>query len=218
MRLRAATSVPLKTMAAFLLASALAPPAVAQSVHKAPAAADPLPALPSSAPFPHALEAIAQPQVSLVGVPASAKNSMLRGALAPEAGHRDLMQQPLARPRNFYPYPALPGESLSSGQLRAWLLLGLAQHGAAFFDARTTRDAMRNYQELDPFLRPFAHSAALYPVMQIAPTGLDWLAIRFATSRHRWLRRIWWLPQTAAAAGFFWSTAHNLRLPAPASR
>ncbi|HVB98689.1 MAG TPA: hypothetical protein VNJ12_05065 [Candidatus Dormibacteraeota bacterium] len=102
---------------------------------------------------------------------------------------------------------------LSSRQRREWLLFGMAQHGAAFFDARTTREAIgNNHRELDPLLRPFAHSALLYPVMQIAPAGLDWLAVRFATSRHRWLRRIWWLPQAAAAAGFLWSGAHNLRL------
>lgn len=106
---------------------------------------------------------------------------------------------------------------LSPRQRKVWLLLGLTQHGAAFFDARTTRDAMTHYQELDPALRPFAHSAALYPIMQIAPLGLDWLAIRMATSRHRWVRRIWWLPQTAAAAGFLWSGTHNLSLPTPSA-
>lgn len=108
--------------------------------------------------------------------------------------------------------------SLSPGQRRAWLLLGMAQHGAAFFDARTTRAAMNHYRELDPLMRPFAHSDALYPVMQIAPAGLDWLGIRLARSRHRWLRRFWWLPQAAATAGFVWSGVHNLHLPGPAAR
>lgn len=104
---------------------------------------------------------------------------------------------------------------MSPAQRRAWLLLGAADHGAAFFDARTTRDAMRNYQELDPLLRPFAHSDALYPVMQIAPFGLDWLGSRLATSRHRWLRRLWWLPQSAATVGHLWAAAHNMSLPTP---
>jgi hypothetical protein len=123
-----------------------------------------------------------------------------------------------SRPQN--PDRILVPESsgMSPGRLRAWLLLGIAQHGAAFFDAKTTRDAMRTHQELDPLLRPFAHSAALYPVMQIAPTGLDWLGLRLASSRHRWLRKMWWLPQAAATAGFLWSATHNLRLPAAAPR
>lgn len=102
---------------------------------------------------------------------------------------------------------------MSPAQRRAWYLLAFAQHGAAFFDAHTTRDAVRHYQELNPLLRPFAHSAAIYPVMQIAPFGLDWLATRLATSRHRWLRHLWWVPQAAATAGFVWSGAHNLALP-----
>ncbi len=104
---------------------------------------------------------------------------------------------------------------MSPVQRRLWLALGFAQHAAAFFDARTTREAMTHYHELDPLLRPFSHSAALYPAMQIGPFGLDWLAQRIATSRHEWLRRLWWVPQAAATAGFIWSGAHNLSLPAP---
>lgn len=123
-----------------------------------------------------------------------------------------------ARLPNFHFLPARPHDGFPVSRRRMWLALGLAQHGAAFFDARTTRDAMKNHRELDPLLRPFAHSIALYPVMQIAPAGLDWLAIRLATSRHRWLRRLWWLPQAAATAGFVWSGVHNLGLPGPAPR
>jgi hypothetical protein len=106
---------------------------------------------------------------------------------------------------------------MSPAKRRAWFALDLAEHGAAFFDARTTRQAVHHYHELDPLLCPFVHSAALYPVMQLAPFGLDWLATRLAISRHRWLRRVWWLPQAAATAGFVWSGMHNLSLPsAPA--
>lgn len=123
----------------------------------------------------------------------------------------------LPRP-NFHPewIPEKPSRPprMSPAQRRTWLVLGVAQHGAAFFDARTTRDSMAHYRELDPFLRPFAHSAAIYPAMQIAPLGLDWLARRMATSRHRWLRRLWWVPQAAATAGFLWSGVHNMNLPA----
>jgi hypothetical protein len=104
---------------------------------------------------------------------------------------------------------------MSASQRRSWYLLGLAQHGAAFVDARTTREALKNYRVPDPLLRPFAHSAAIYPVMQIAPLGFDWLAVRMATSRHHWERHLWWLPQAVATAGFLWSGVHNLRLPRP---
>lgn len=121
-------------------------------------------------------------------------------------------------PRDLDPPWRGTRQGLSPGHWHAWLLLSLAQGSSAFFDAATTRDAVGHYQELDPLLRPFAHSAALYPVMQIAPVGLDWLAIRMAKSHDRWIRRIWWLPQTAAIVGFLWSGAHNLRLHAPAPR
>jgi hypothetical protein len=104
---------------------------------------------------------------------------------------------------------------MSPVQRRVWFALGFAQHGAALFDSLTTREAMAHYHELDPLLRPFAHSAALYPAMQIGPFGLDWLANRMATSRHKWVRRFWWVPQAAATAGFIWSGAHNLSLPVP---
>jgi hypothetical protein len=115
----------------------------------------------------------------------------------------------------WIPEPSPRQPRMSPAQRRAWFLLGLTQHGAAFFDARTTRDVMEHYHELDPLLRPFAHSAALYPAMQIGPVGLDWLATRLATNRHHWLRRLWWVPQAAATAGFLWSGIHNLELPTP---
>lgn len=120
----------------------------------------------------------------------------------------------LLDPSAFRPEVKPPRPGLTSTGRRAWLLLGLAQHGAAVFDAHTTRAAMKDHRELNPLLRPFAHSAAIYPVMQIAPFGIDWLGARLARSRHRWLRRLWWLPQAAATAGFLWSGIHNMRLPA----
>ncbi len=124
-----------------------------------------------------------------------------------------LLPKPDFQPERIIPEPSPRPPRMSRSQRRAWFLLGLAQHGAAFFDARTTRDAMSHYRELDPLLRPFAHSAAIYPAMQIAPVGLDWLAMRLATGRHRWLRRLWWVPQAAATTGFLWAGMHNLGLP-----
>lgn len=104
---------------------------------------------------------------------------------------------------------------MSRAQRRAWFLLILAQHSAALFDAYSTREAINHNREVDPLLRPFAHSEILYPVMQIGPVGLDWLATRMATSRHRWLRRLWWVPQAAATVGFLWSGIQNLGVPSP---
>ncbi|MDE3136149.1 MAG: hypothetical protein KGL59_06225 [Acidobacteriota bacterium] len=139
----------------------------------------------------------------------------LRATLfTPQPSPARLLPKPDSRPA-WIPEPPPLQPRMSRAQRRAWFLLGLTQHGAAFFDARTTRDAMAHYRELDPLLRPFAHSAAIYPAMQIGPMGLDWLATRLATSRHHWLRRLWWVPQAAATAGFLWSGIHNLDLPTP---
>ncbi len=98
---------------------------------------------------------------------------------------------------------------------RLWLTLAVVQHGAAVFDAWTTRRAVRSHRELNPLLRPFAHSAALYPAMQIAPLAADWGALRLARSRHGWMRRLWWVPQAGLTAGMIWSGIHNLRLQPP---
>lgn len=52
--------------------------------------------------------------------------------------------------------------------------------------------------------------------MQIGPLGLDCLAIQLTTSRDRWLRGLWWVPQAAAAAvGFVRVGVHKLGLPGP---
>ncbi len=127
------------------------------------------------------------------------------------------MPKELLPPASFQPKePAPVHRRMSPSQRRDWLLLGAADHGAAFFDARTTRVAMRHYREFDPLLRPFAHSPALYPVMQLAPFGVDWLASRMATSHHRWIRRLWWLPQCAATVGHLWAGTHNMSLPSAA--
>ena len=104
-----------------------------------------------------------------------------------------------------------------SWRKQAWLALVVAQHGAATFDAYTTREAVsrKHGPELDPLLRPFTGSAAVYPVIQIGPVLLDYLGHRMMRSPKGWVRRLWWLPQAAATAGFVWSGTHNLGLPGP---
>ena len=100
---------------------------------------------------------------------------------------------------------------------RAWLFLATVQHGAAAFDAYTTRQVIGEgrRRELDPLMRPFANSAALYPASQIGPLFLDWLGLRMMNSRRNWARRIWWVPQTAATTGFIYAGAHNLGIRRP---
>jgi hypothetical protein len=94
---------------------------------------------------------------------------------------------------------------------RSWLLLSIAQHSAATFDAYSTRVAVSNgAREVDPMMRPFAHSPGIYAAIQVGPTILDFAARRMQRSQNSFLRRTWWLPQTASTGIFLFSGVHNM--------
>lgn len=111
--------------------------------------------------------------------------------------------------------PSLPEKpKVSVRQQRIWWALTAAQHGAATFDAWSTRKALTsgNGYERNPLMRPFANSAAIYPAIQVLPVGLDFVSQRMMRSRHGFFRKTWWVPQTLATAGFVWSGARNLNV------
>ena len=94
---------------------------------------------------------------------------------------------------------------------RKWLALGMAVHGAAAFDAYTTRQAIgRGAVEADPMMRPFASSPSIYAAIQIAPLALDYAARRMQRSENPVIRKMWWLPQSGGAAMYLFSGTHNL--------
>lgn len=94
---------------------------------------------------------------------------------------------------------------------RKWVALAIAEHGAAAFDAYSTRQAIgRGAVEADPLMRPFAGSPGIYAVIQIAPLALDYAARRMQRSGNPVLRKMWWLPQTGGTAMYVFSGAHNL--------
>jgi hypothetical protein len=98
------------------------------------------------------------------------------------------------------------------GQRVAWYTLAVTGHGAAAFDAYSTRRALSGGYgtESNPLLRPFAHSGALYAATQVSPAVMDLIGKRMMVSENRWLRRMWWLPQ-AAGSGFSISAGvHNM--------
>jgi len=107
--------------------------------------------------------------------------------------------------------PVLRAES-DRGAQRKWLLLTIAQHSAAAFDAWTTRRVVGNGlgYERNPLLRPFAKSGALYAAIHVGPLVNDWLARRLQRSQIAWVRKLWWLPQTVGAALHVWGGIHNL--------
>src|SRR6266699_1231471 len=108
--------------------------------------------------------------------------------------------------------PVLTRPRETPRQRKIWYGLTLAAHSGAAFDAWSTHRAVAGGygQEANPFLRPFANSNAIYAATQVSPAVMDYLGKRMMVSQHGWVRKIWWLPQTAGASISFVSGAHNL--------
>lgn len=104
-------------------------------------------------------------------------------------------------------------EAKSVSSRRKWLALAAAEHAAATFDAYSTRLAIgRGAVEADPLMRPFAQSPGIYAAIQVAPVALDFAARHMQRSPNGFLRRTWWLPQSAATGMFLFSGVHNLHV------
>jgi hypothetical protein len=96
---------------------------------------------------------------------------------------------------------------------RSWLVLSMIQHGAATFDAYSTRQAIaRGAVEDDPMMRPFAHSGVIYVAIQGGPVALDFIARRMQHSENGMIRRMWWVPQTVSTATFLFAGVHNMNV------
>ncbi len=97
-------------------------------------------------------------------------------------------------------------------QRKLWYALAFTGHGAAAFDAWSTRRVISgNYgTESNPLLRPFAHNGSLYAATQVSPALMDYLGRRMMVSQHRWLRKMWWLPQTAGTGMSLAAGVHNV--------
>jgi hypothetical protein len=137
---------------------------------------------------------VSQPAAPNTGIEASESLSIIR---IPEKGAKD---------NRFIPLETSPSR-------RNWIALSAAQHAAAAFDAYTTRDAIsRGAGEMDPLMRPFANSSAIYAAIQVAPAALDFAARRMQRSPNNFLRHTWWLPQSLSTGMFLFSGVHNLHV------
>ncbi len=105
-------------------------------------------------------------------------------------------------------------ELLAENRRKRFLWTGfvIASSGAATFDAWTTRRAISGSgaQELNPMLRPFAGNASLYAAIQVGPALMDYAGRKMMYSRHTWVRRMWWVPQSASFVSSIFCGAHNL--------
>ena len=116
--------------------------------------------------------------------------------------------EPVIRPSA--PTPATPAEETHNPNRRQWLVLSMTAHTAAGFDAWTTRHNVNaGMQEMNPVLRPFAGSNALYPVMQIGPSIGDYVAWKMMRSNRPLFHKLWWAPQVASAGISFTCGAKN---------
>jgi hypothetical protein len=97
---------------------------------------------------------------------------------------------------------------------RSWLTMTAIQHSTAAFDAWSTRRSITsgNGHELNPLMKPFAGSGAIYGAIQVAPIATDFLGKRLMNSKHPTLRKLWWVPQAAGSVGFMLSSIQNLRV------
>ncbi|HWC19495.1 MAG TPA: hypothetical protein VG498_20960 [Terriglobales bacterium] len=115
----------------------------------------------------------------------------------------------LVKPALVTPIPVRP--EISGRQRGTFYAFMAAEHASAVLDAWSTRAVLRQGgRELDPLVRPFAHSAILYPALQVAPFGVDYFASRLMRSNHRLLRKLWWVPQAVATGGSVYCGITNL--------
>jgi hypothetical protein len=147
---------------------------------------------------------------------ATAEPNALPAAPAPAAASQEsqaLETMPLEQPKLGKSRTVKGVEGMSSR--KEWIALAAAEHGAAAFDAYSTRQAIgRGAVEADPMMRPFAGSPSIYAAIQVAPLALDYAARRLQRSQNPLLRKMWWLPQSGATSMFLFSGVHNLGVAA----
>jgi hypothetical protein len=103
--------------------------------------------------------------------------------------------------------------AIKSPSRRQWIALAIIEHGAAGFDAYSTRQAVgHGAVEQDPLMRPFAGSPAIYVATQVGPVLFDLLARHMQRSEYPLVRKVWWMPQTLSAGISIFSGVHNLHV------
>jgi hypothetical protein len=105
-------------------------------------------------------------------------------------------------------------EAARLGVPKMWFVLGAMEHGAATFDAWSTRRniVVGTAHETNPLMRPFANSNAMYAAVQVAPVLFDVLSKHMLHSSRAWERKTWWVPQTASTVASILSGAHNMAI------
>ncbi len=147
-------------------------------------------------------------------LPAGTSHSFLAGFTekTPAPPVESAEPQPTPAPEPFIAVTKTKPAGFGHMSTKKWWALSAAMHGAATFDAWSTRRFMSNGtgQELNPIFRPFAKSNAIYAATQVVPVAFDFLSRHMMHSEHPLIRKFWWAPQSVAAAASFASGVHNL--------
>lgn len=121
---------------------------------------------------------------------------------------------PVAFIKPVKPMTVSVGELVAENRRKQFIWRGLviASGSAATFDAWTTRHAITtaNAQELNPLLKPFAGNSSLYAAIQVGPALMDYVGKKMMYSRSNFVRRLWWVPQSASFVSSLFCGAHNL--------
>jgi hypothetical protein len=194
----------------FSAVPAAAVPAAAPA--PAPTADLPLAPLPSKPSL--STSTAAQPESTVSAVLPRAHESSLLRVASLDPGNANAQSLSTIRVPDPEPIKEEPRISVEGpGSRRKWLALAAISHGAATFDAYSTRQAIQaGAHEDDPFMRPFASSPGIYAAIQVAPAILDLTARHMQRSQVGLLRRTWWLPQSVGTGIFLFSGVHNLHV------
>lgn len=193
----ALAAIMLHVVPAVPAATATVPPAVIGTIQNLPDAPIPANATPAAG---HSEKAPAQaPMLNATAVdPKGADTRPLSAIRITDIG-------PSSKPL------VMPVERMPSR--KTWLMLAVAAHGAATFDAYTTRQAIAaGGHEANPMLRPFSGSPAIYAAVQVCPFVMDYAAIHMQHSQNSFLRHSWWVPQAVSAGVSVFSGVHNLHV------
>jgi hypothetical protein len=141
--------------------------------------------------------------------------------IAAEASSSTAAPAEAVQPPHYAPVSLAPVKSAgtrhyeaSENQRRLWYALAVTGHGAAVFDAWSTRRAISQGfgTEGNPLLRPFSHSGAMYVATQVSPAVMDFVGKRMMVSRHPLVRKMWWVPQLAGSGASLAAGTHNMGL------
>ncbi len=98
---------------------------------------------------------------------------------------------------------------------KSFFLLTAGVYTAAGLDMQRSESMLPNFDERDPFVRPFLRrpAPAYYTSASLFATGINFLGWKMARSE-RW-HKIWWVPQVCSMAGNLAGYGYTRAHPSP---